>query len=118
MCATEVRYSAPPCGRASACKSPLLSEYREQCHGILGDAFLSWRDDSRFTSHIVLADLFARPRPMKFGITYTLKDSRLKADGLPDDWQEELDSPVTIDALAKVLEGMGHTVVRLGDGPG
>jgi D-alanine-D-alanine ligase len=55
---------------------------------------------------------------MKFGITYTLKDPGLKSDGLPDDWQEELDSPVTIDALAKVLERMGHTAVKLGDGPG
>src|SRR5262245_42186193 len=55
---------------------------------------------------------------MKFGITYTLKDLNLKTEALPDDWQEELDSPVTIDALARVIEGMGHSVVKLGDGPG
>ncbi len=54
---------------------------------------------------------------MKFGITYTLKDTTLSTSSLPDDWQEELDSPVTINAIASVLEGMGHTVVKLGDGP-
>lgn len=53
---------------------------------------------------------------MKFGITYTLKDHALQGNQLPDDWQEELDSPVTIDAIAKVLVGMGHSVVKLGDG--
>lgn len=54
---------------------------------------------------------------MKFGITYTLKDHELDTRHLPDDWQEELDSPVTIDAIAQVLAKMGHEVVKLGDGP-
>jgi D-alanine-D-alanine ligase len=54
---------------------------------------------------------------MKFGITYTLKDAHLDTSSLPDDWQEELDSMVTIDAIAKVLVQMGHMVVKLGDGP-
>lgn len=54
---------------------------------------------------------------MKFGITCTLKDHLLDSSQLPDDWQEELDSPVTIDAIARVLVSMGHTVVKLGDGP-
>jgi D-alanine-D-alanine ligase len=55
--------------------------------------------------------------PMKFGITFTLKDLSANMTGVPDDWQEELDSPVTIDAIARVLRGMGHEVVKLGDGP-
>lgn len=54
---------------------------------------------------------------MKFGITFTLKDATANPAGVPDDWQEELDSPVTIDAIARVLSGMGHQVVKLGDGP-
>lgn len=54
---------------------------------------------------------------MKFGITYTLKDQQFDGSQLPDDWQEELDSPVTIDAIARVLNSLGHTVVKLGDGP-
>jgi D-alanine-D-alanine ligase len=54
---------------------------------------------------------------MKFGITYTLKGTSPADSGRPDDWQEELDSPVTIDAIAAVLESMGHSVVKLGDGP-
>jgi D-alanine-D-alanine ligase len=55
---------------------------------------------------------------MKFGITYTLKDPSLATGDHPDDWQEELDSPATIEAIAKVLSDLGHTVARLGDGPG
>ncbi len=54
---------------------------------------------------------------MKFGITYTLKDHHFDGGKLPDDWQEELDSPVTIDAIARVLNKLGHDVVKLGDGP-
>jgi len=54
---------------------------------------------------------------MKFGITYTLKDHHFDGSKLPDDWQEELDSPVTIEAIAKVLNSLGHEVVKLGDGP-
>lgn len=54
---------------------------------------------------------------MKFGITYTLKDTQLDTSSLPDDWQEELDNMVTIDGIAGVLTKLGHTVVKLGDGP-
>jgi D-alanine-D-alanine ligase len=54
---------------------------------------------------------------MKFAITYTLKDSTLDTSKLPDDWQEELDNMVTIDGIAGVLTKLGHTVVKLGDGP-
>jgi D-alanine-D-alanine ligase len=35
---------------------------------------------------------------------------------LPDDLQEEFDSPATIEAIAAVLRGLGHDVVKLGDG--
>ncbi|MFO0812340.1 MAG: ATP-grasp domain-containing protein [Gemmatales bacterium] len=54
---------------------------------------------------------------MKFAITYTLKDTTLDTSKLPDDWQEELDNMVTIDGIAGVLHKLGHTVVKLGDGP-
>ena len=57
---------------------------------------------------------------MRIGITYDLK-----ADGLamgetggqfPDDWQEEFDSPATIEAIAAALRDLGHEVDLLGDG--
>src|SRR6202011_1665169 len=35
---------------------------------------------------------------------------------LPDDFQEEFDSPTTIEAIATVLRGLGHEVEKLGDG--
>ena len=35
---------------------------------------------------------------------------------LPDDAFEEFDSPQTIEAIAKALRGLGHTVSLLGDG--
>jgi len=53
---------------------------------------------------------------MRIGITYDLKtDSPADAD-LPDDFQEEFDSPLTIEAIAAVLRGLGHVVDKLGDG--
>src|SRR3954447_7309596 len=57
---------------------------------------------------------------MKIGITYDLKTSgpangQARAD-LPDDFQEEFDSPTTIEAIARVLRGLGHEVEKLGDG--
>lgn len=53
---------------------------------------------------------------MKIGITFDLKTT-LPADAhLPDDFQEEFDSPHTIEAIAAVLRGLGHQVVLLGDG--
>jgi D-alanine-D-alanine ligase len=54
---------------------------------------------------------------MKFAITYTLKDQHLDISHLPDDWQEELDNMTTIDGIAGVLQKLGHSVVKLGDGP-
>jgi len=55
---------------------------------------------------------------MKVGITFDLKgegSERARPD-LPDDAQEEFDSPATIEAIAAVLRGLGHDVVKLGDG--
>jgi D-alanine-D-alanine ligase len=54
---------------------------------------------------------------MKIGITFDLKDDAAAADpSLPDDFQEEFDSPVTIEAIAAVLRELGHEVSLLGDG--
>jgi D-alanine-D-alanine ligase len=57
---------------------------------------------------------------MKVGITYDLKTegpgSGAGRPDLPDDFQEEFDSPATIEAIAAVLRGLGHDVVKLGDG--
>src|SRR5438874_44016 len=52
---------------------------------------------------------------MRIGITYDLKAESLPG-GVPDDFQEEFDSPATIEAIAKVLRGLGHEVDKLGDG--
>src|SRR5262245_54765512 len=53
---------------------------------------------------------------MNVGITFNLKQSGPLDPSLPDDFQEEFDSPQTIEAIAQVLRGMGHTVRLLGDG--
>jgi D-alanine-D-alanine ligase len=53
---------------------------------------------------------------MRIGITYDLKGDVPLPSGSPDDTQEEFDSPVTIEAIATVLRGLGHEVVKLGDG--
>ncbi|HXG11956.1 MAG TPA: D-alanine--D-alanine ligase [Gemmataceae bacterium] len=53
---------------------------------------------------------------MRIGITYDLKTDGPIPAGLPDDFQEEFDSPATIEAIAEVLRGLGHTVEKLGDG--
>lgn len=53
---------------------------------------------------------------MRIGITYDLKaDGPTDAD-LPDDFQEEFDSPATIEAIASVLRELGHVVEKLGNG--
>ncbi len=54
--------------------------------------------------------------PMKIGITFDLRQEDLKGPDLPDDSQEEFDSPRTIEAIARVLRDLGHEVVHLGDG--
>src|SRR5207244_12198958 len=53
---------------------------------------------------------------MRIGITYDLKADLPAGAGVPDDFQEEFDSPVTIEAIASVLRDLGHEVVKLGDG--
>jgi D-alanine-D-alanine ligase len=53
---------------------------------------------------------------MRIGITYDLKSELPPAPDLPDDFQEEFDSPITIEAIAAVLRGLGHDVDLLGDG--
>lgn len=53
---------------------------------------------------------------MKIGITFNLKDAAPADPALPDDHQEEFDSPHTIEAIAAVLRGRGHQVALLGDG--
>jgi D-alanine-D-alanine ligase len=54
---------------------------------------------------------------MRVGITYDLKvEGQGPAADLPDDYYEEYDSPGTIEAIARVLRGLGHQVVKLGDG--
>jgi D-alanine-D-alanine ligase len=53
---------------------------------------------------------------MKIGITYDLKSDALPSANLPDDFQEEFDSPATVEAIASVLRNLGHDVVKLGDG--
>src|SRR5947208_12579805 len=53
---------------------------------------------------------------MRIGITYDLKTDLSGRPDLPDDFQEEFDSPATVEAIAQVLRGLGHQVKRLGDG--
>jgi len=53
---------------------------------------------------------------MRIGITFDLKADLPAGPDLPDDHQEEFDSPVTLDAVADVLRGLGHEVELLGDG--
>jgi D-alanine-D-alanine ligase len=53
---------------------------------------------------------------MRIGITYDLKTDGATPEHAPDDFQEEFDSPVTIEAIAAALRGLGHEVDLLGDG--
>jgi D-alanine-D-alanine ligase len=53
---------------------------------------------------------------MRIGITYDLKIDCPPSGNEPDDFQEEFDSPVTIEAIASVLRGLGHEVTKLGNG--
>src|SRR5207245_970275 len=57
-----------------------------------------------------------KPNPMRIGIAYDLRADAPVPIGVPDDFQEEFDSPVTIEAIATVLRDMGHEVEKLGDG--
>jgi D-alanine-D-alanine ligase len=53
---------------------------------------------------------------MRIGITYDLKADEPAGADLPDDHQEEFDSPVTLEAIAHELRDLGHEVIHLGDG--
>jgi D-alanine-D-alanine ligase len=53
---------------------------------------------------------------MRIGITYDLRVEDTDLSGLPDDVQEEFDSPATVEAVATVLRELGHEVEKLGDG--
>jgi D-alanine-D-alanine ligase len=55
---------------------------------------------------------------MRIGITFDLKTDLPIGLDVPDDWQEEFDSPATVETIAAVLRAMGHQAVILGDGPG
>ena len=54
---------------------------------------------------------------MKIGITYDLKADVPVGSDVPDDFQEEFDSPATIEGIAAVLRQAGHEPIFLGDGP-
>jgi D-alanine-D-alanine ligase len=54
---------------------------------------------------------------MRIGITFDLKVAAAPPPGQPDDFQEEFDSPETVEAVADVLRRRGHQVFLLGDGP-
>ncbi len=53
---------------------------------------------------------------MRIGITFDLKSDAPLKPGQPDDLEEEFDSPVTVEAIAAVLRGLGHRVELLGYG--
>src|SRR5260370_6149770 len=53
---------------------------------------------------------------MRIGVTYDLKSDAPAPPGAPDDYHEEYDSPVTVQAVADVLQGLGHEIDLLGDG--
>ena len=54
---------------------------------------------------------------MKIGITFDLKgDAPVSDEPVPDDREEEFDSPATIEAIANVIRRLGHEVFWLGDG--
>ena len=53
---------------------------------------------------------------MKIGLAYDLKDTVISTPSGPEDALEEYDSPETLDAIATVLEELGHSIVKLGGG--
>ncbi len=52
---------------------------------------------------------------MHIGIAFDLRNES-QIEGKPDDWQEELDSPKTIEALRQAIASLGHRVTLLGNG--
>jgi len=53
---------------------------------------------------------------MKIGLAYDLKDTVISVPSCPEDALEEYDSPETLNAIATVLQGLGHSTVKLGGG--
>ncbi len=53
---------------------------------------------------------------MRIGITYDLKSTGPLSPDLPDDFEEEYDSPATVESIAGVLRKQHHEVLLLGDG--
>jgi len=53
---------------------------------------------------------------MKIGLAYDLKDSVISSSNSPEDALEEYDSLETVDAIAAVIEDLGHEVIKLGGG--
>lgn len=53
---------------------------------------------------------------MHIGIAFDLR-SETGVEGKADDWQEELDSPKTIEALRQAITSLGFQVSLLGNGP-
>ena len=54
---------------------------------------------------------------MRIGLSFDAKEDGIAPPGAPDDWQEEFDSPATLKALQEALQGLGHDVTLLGNGP-
>jgi D-alanine-D-alanine ligase len=53
---------------------------------------------------------------MKIGLAYDLKDAIISTSSSPADALEEYDSPETVDAIAAVIESLGHSAIKLGGG--
>jgi len=53
---------------------------------------------------------------MRIGLCYDLKATLAATPDEPEDALEEYDSPETVEAIATVIEGLRHAVVRLGGG--
>ncbi|MDD5288535.1 MAG: ATP-grasp domain-containing protein [Dehalococcoidales bacterium] len=53
---------------------------------------------------------------MRVGLSYDLKETVVLEGAAPDDALEEYDSPATIEYIRRALEGLGHSVVKLGGG--
>jgi D-alanine-D-alanine ligase len=54
---------------------------------------------------------------MRVGLSYDLKEAVVLKEAATDDALEEYDSPTTIGYIQHALEGLGHSVVKLGGGP-
>jgi D-alanine-D-alanine ligase len=54
---------------------------------------------------------------MRVGLSYDLKEAVVLKEAATDDALEEYDSPTTIEYIRRALEGLGHSVVKLGGGP-